>query len=139
MGTTDGFGIYKGTRYPEAAWEFLKFLISPRYGRAMSRAHLLQPARASLVDGWIADVRDQYPDKAKDMDLGAFAQGHLQGFSVTPEIFEHQDEARQLAVGAWEQIFTLGRKPVAYMRDISAQIEAAQGAPQRAQERTGAS
>ena len=50
IGTTDGFGIYKGTRYPEAAWEFMKFLISSRYGRAMSRAHLLQPARASLVD-----------------------------------------------------------------------------------------
>jgi multiple sugar transport system substrate-binding protein len=126
MGTTDGFGIYKGTRYPEAAWEFMKFLISPRYGRAMSRAHLLQPARASLVDGWIADVREQYPDKAKDMDLGAFAEGHLKGYSVTPEIFANQDQARSLSMAAWEQIFTLGRKPVSYMREISEQIEAAQ-------------
>lgn len=132
LGTTDGFGIFKGTRYPEAAWEFMKFLISPRYGRAMSQAHLLQPARASLVDGWIADAREQYPDKAKDMDLGAFAQGHLQGFSVTPEIFENQEQARQLALGAWEQIFTLGRKPISYMREISDQIEGAQGAPSQA-------
>ncbi len=91
LGTTDGFAIYKGTRYPEAAWEFMKFLISSRYGRRSCRAHLLQPARPSLVDGWIADVREQYPEKAKDMDLGAFAQGHLKGFSVTPEIFENQD------------------------------------------------
>ncbi len=104
----------------------MKFLISPRYGRAMSHAHLLQPARASLVDEWIADVREQYPEKAKDMDLGAFAEGHLKGYSVTPEIFENQEAARQLATGAWEQIFTLGRKPVSYMREISDQIEAAQ-------------
>jgi multiple sugar transport system substrate-binding protein len=134
MGTTDGFGIYKGTRHPEAAWEFLKFLISPRYGRALSRAHLLQPARATLVDSWIADVREQYPEKAKEMDLGAFAQGHLQGYSVTPEIFENQDDARELAVNAWEQIFTLGRRPVAYLRDVSAQIDAAQAASQQVRE-----
>lgn len=137
MGTTDGFGIYKFTRYPEAAWEFMKFLISSRYGRAMSRAHLLQPARASLVEGWIADVREQYPDNAKDMDLGAFAEGHLKGYSVTPEIFENQDEARQLAAGAWEQIFTLGRRPVGYMREISAQIETAQAAAESAKEGGG--
>jgi multiple sugar transport system substrate-binding protein len=137
VGTTDGFAIYKGSRYPEAAWEFMKFLISPRYGRAMSRAHLLQPARASLVDGWIADVREEYPDKAKEMDLGAFAEGHLKGFSVTPEIFENQDDARQLAVGAWEQIFTLGRKPVSYMREVSQQIEAAQVSGQKATEAGG--
>lgn len=132
LGTTDGFGIYKGTRYPEAAWEFMKFLISPRYGREMARAHLLQPARASLVAGWIAETREQYPEKARDMDLAAFADGHLQGYSVTSEIFANQGEARQLAAAAWEQIFTLGRKPVSYMREISEQIEAAQAAPQRA-------
>jgi multiple sugar transport system substrate-binding protein len=134
MGTTDGFGIYKGTRYPEAAWEFMKFLISSDYGRALSQAHLLQPARASLVDSWIADARRQYPGNAKDMDLGAFAQGHLQGYSVTPEIFQNQDAARQLAVGAWEQIYTLGRKPVSYMREISELIEAAQANLQDAKE-----
>ncbi len=129
VGTTDGFAIYKGTRYPEAAWEFMKFLISSRYGRAMSRFHLLQPARLSLVDGWIADVREQFPEKTRDMDLAAFADGHLKGYSVTSEVFENQDVARQLAVSAWEQIFTLGRKPVSYMREISQQIEASQAEP----------
>lgn len=128
MGTTDGFAIYKGTRYPEAAWEFMKFLISPRYGRAMARAHLLQPARASLVDEWIALAGEQYPDKAKEMNLAAFADGHLKGYSVTPEIFANQDEARRLATAAWEQIFTLGRARVTTMVDVSAQIEAAQKA-----------
>lgn len=132
VATTDGFAIYQGTRYPEAAWEFLKFLIHPQYGRAMSRAHLLQPARASLVAGWIADVREQYPEKTKDMDVSAFAQGQLNGFSVTPEIFDNQERARQLATAAWQQIFTLGRKPVDYMREISDQIEAAQAAPPQA-------
>lgn len=135
MGTTDGFGIYKGTRYPEAAWEFMKFLISPRYGRAMARAHLLQPARASLVQEWIALAREQYPDKAQDMNLAAFAEGHINGKSVTPEIFANQDEARRLTTAAWEQIFTLGRARVTTMTEVSAQIEAAQAG--KAQTRRG--
>ena len=126
MGTTDGFAIYKGTRYPEAAWEFMKFLISPRYGRAMARAHLLQPARASLVDEWIAQAREQYPKKAEEMNLAAFAEGHLKGYSVTPEIFENQEEARRLTSAAWEQIFTLGRSPVSVMRGVAEQVEVAQ-------------
>ena len=31
LATTDGFGIYADTRYPEAAWELLKFLVSKEY------------------------------------------------------------------------------------------------------------
>ena len=54
LATTDGFGIYSGTRHPEAAWELVKFLISKEYGRAMARANFLQPARASLVEEWAA-------------------------------------------------------------------------------------
>lgn len=53
LATTDGFAIYAGTKHPEAAWEFLKFLVSPEYGRAMARDELLQPARASLVEEWV--------------------------------------------------------------------------------------
>ena len=47
LATTDGFAIYAGTKYPEAAWELLKFLTSRDYVEAMARAQLLQPARAS--------------------------------------------------------------------------------------------
>ena len=50
LATTDGYGIYSGTKHPEAAWELVKFLISEEYGLAMARANFLQPARASLVD-----------------------------------------------------------------------------------------
>ena len=128
MATTDGFGIYKGTQYPEAAWEFMKFLISPGYGRAMAQAHLLQPARASLVDEWIAIAREMYTTQTREMDLAAFAEGHIKGYSVTPEIFDNQDEARRLTANAWEQIYTLGRAPVSMMREVAAQVEAAQDA-----------
>ena len=126
LATTDGFAIYAGTRHPEAAWELLKFLTSPQYGRAMARASYLQPAHASLVEEWIDIVQTEFPDKAREVDVGAFADGHLQGYSVTAEVFANQAVAARLARAAWEQIFTLGQAPVSLMREVSAEIEAAQ-------------
>ncbi len=57
LATTDGFAVYSGTKHPEAAWELMKFFVSPEYGRAMAEAQLLQPARASLVNEWVEIVR----------------------------------------------------------------------------------
>jgi len=94
----------------------------------MARAHLLQPARASLVDEWVGFIRQEYPEQAADMDLAAFAEGQMQHYSVTAEIFSNMDQARRLALGAWQQIFTLGRAPLATLQAVSGQIEQAQSA-----------
>jgi multiple sugar transport system substrate-binding protein len=126
LATTDGFGIYAGTRHPEAAWELLKFLVSPDYGRAMAQAHFLQPARASLVEEWVQFIRQEYPEQTAEMDLDAFAEGHVQGYSVVAETFPNMVEARDLARSAWEQIYTLGQSPVEIFTEVSAQIEQAQ-------------
>jgi multiple sugar transport system substrate-binding protein len=126
LATTDGFGIYAGTRHPDAAWELLKFLISKEYGRAMARANFLQPARESLVDEWVEFVQREYPGQSRGVDVEAFAEGHRQGYSVTAEVFPNMAEARRLARPAWEQILTLGHAPVELMKEVSRQIEDAQ-------------
>ena len=87
LATTDGFGIFAGTEHPEEAWELVKFLISEDFGRAMARANFLQPARASLVDEWASIIRDEFPEKAAEVDILAFADGHINGYSVTAEVF----------------------------------------------------
>ncbi|HSN77688.1 MAG TPA: sugar ABC transporter substrate-binding protein [Anaerolineae bacterium] len=126
LATTDGYGIYAHTKHPEAAWELLKFLVSRDYGRAMAQAHLLQPARASLVEEWAQTIRQQYPEQTREMNLEAFAAGHLESYSTAAEIFANMAPARSVAQAAWEQIFTLGQAPVSAMREVSARIEAAQ-------------
>ena len=126
LATTDGFGIYAGTRHPEAAWELVKFLVSREYGRAMARTNFLQPARASLIDEWVNFIREEFPEKAGDMNIAAFADGHLKGYSVTAEIFANMEEAKQLAYAAWDQIFTLGQVPVREMATVCRQIEEVQ-------------
>jgi multiple sugar transport system substrate-binding protein len=126
LATTDGFGIYAGTKHPDAAWELLKFLISKDYGLAMARAHFLQPARASLVEDWVRYIRTEFPEKTKDMDIAAFADGHLRGYSVVAEVFPNMEEASRIAYDAWDRILTLGRDPVDLLKDASRQIEEAQ-------------
>ena len=127
LATTDGFGIYAGTKYPDAAWELLKFLISKDYGRAMARANFLQPARVSLVDEWVGFIRAEFPEKTKDMDIAAFADGHIKGYSVTAEIFANMAEARRITYAAWDQIFTLGQAPVEQLKTVCRQVQEVQG------------
>lgn len=126
LATTDAFGIYAGTRYPDAAWELMKFLISKDYGLAMARANFLQPARSSLVDQWVEIVRADVGDKAREVDIGVFADGHIQGYSVTTEIFTNMGAASELARSAWEKIYTLGQQGTNVMVDVSRQIQAVQ-------------
>jgi multiple sugar transport system substrate-binding protein len=126
LGTTDGFGIYAGTKHPKEAWEFLKFLISKDYGRAMAQAHFLQPARTSLVPEWANTIRQQYPEKTKEMNLEAFADGQIKGYSVTVEHFPNMIGVGEIAKAAWDQIFTFGKAPVSEMTSVCQQIEAIQ-------------
>ena len=126
LATTDGLGIYAGTKHPDAAWELLKFLVGKYYGRAMARANFLQPARASLVDEWVGFIREEFPQKARDVDIAAFADGHLKGYSVVTEIFSNMEDAKRIAYAAWDQIFTLGQAPVERMKDVCRQIQEAQ-------------
>ena len=130
LSTTDGFGIYRGTLYPKASWELLKFLISQDYGRAMAKANFLQPARASLVQDWVEYIRQEFPEKTRDMDIAVFAEGHIQGYSVVAEIFPNMVDAKRLIYAAWDQIFLLGEQPVDLMKEVSSQVEETQKATQ---------
>lgn len=126
LATTDGFGVYAGTKHPEAAWELVKFLIGKDYGRAMARANFLQPARASLIEDWVGYIRQEFPQKAKDVDIAAFADGHVKGYSVTAEILANMADAKQIAKAAWTEIFALGQASVERMQQACRQIQEAQ-------------
>jgi multiple sugar transport system substrate-binding protein len=123
LSSIDGFGIYTGTKYPEAAWELLKFLVSRDYGRAMIRHHLLPPARISLVEEWLTEVRMQYPSQAWNMDLEAFIRSDQEGVAVTPEVFSDMGFARPLVEDAWNQIFNLKTAGLDSLINVSLQIE----------------
>jgi len=124
--TTDGFGIYAETEYPNEAWELMEFLISKDYGLAMAEANFLQPARASLIDEWVDFIRAEFPEKARDVDIAAFAHGQINNYSVTTEIFANMVMAEQIANDVWEEIFTYGHAPIEAMKEASIQIQETQ-------------
>ena len=126
LATTDGFGIYAGTKHPAAAWELMKFLIGKDYGRAMARAAFLQPARASIIQDWIGYIQQEFREKTRDMDLAAFADGQLKGYSVVAEVFPNMATAQKIAQDAWDQILTLGQAGTDSMIEASQKIQAAQ-------------
>ena len=94
----------------------------------MARANFLQPAKASLVDDWAAVIRREFPEAAADVDIAAFADGHINGYSVTAEVFPNMADAKPLAYAAWDSILTLGQGGVEQMADVCEQIEATQPA-----------
>jgi multiple sugar transport system substrate-binding protein len=124
--TIDGFGIYAGTRYPDAAWEFVKFLISKDYGRAMAREGLLQPARGSLVDDWVNAVRERFPWQAKEVDIAAFADGHLKGYAVTPEIAADIGSASRIMTNTMEKLITFGEGSADLIKATAQEIDRSQ-------------
>lgn len=126
LATTDGYGIFAGTEHPEAAWELVKFLVSKDYGRAMARASFLQPARSTLVDEWAELIREEFPEKARDINISAFADGHVNGYSVTTEIYANMEDANTLATEAWDRIFVLGIDPVSGMQELCTKIQNSQ-------------
>lgn len=122
LATSDGFGIYERTEYPQAAWELLKFLTSESYGLALAEADFLQPARASLIDDWMGFIQTAFPEKAQGLNLAAFADGHQRGYSVTVEVAENMAEVQPRLTQAFEQIFTLGQAPVSTLHAVCTQI-----------------
>jgi multiple sugar transport system substrate-binding protein len=126
--TIDGFGIYAGTEHPDAAWEFVKFLISKDFGRAMARSGLLQPARASLVGEWAEAVRVRFPEQARELDVSAFADGHVKGYAVTPEPAAEIGSASRLMNEAMESLITFGTASTDALKVAAGEIEKAQKA-----------
>ena len=111
LSTTDGFAIAANTAHPAEAWELLKFLVGREYGLAMAEANFLQPARVSLVEEWADFVAADFPERSADLDLDAFADGQLRGYSVTAEVFANMQGVRAATDAAFEDILTLGQAP----------------------------
>lgn len=59
--TTDGWGLWNGSKYRQAAWELAKFITGTDWFKLQSRIELLIPSRVSLLDDWIQVVRAKFP------------------------------------------------------------------------------
>lgn len=121
LGTTDGFVIWKGTKYPDAAWELLKYLAGPDYQQNQVRSTGLLPVRYSVLDQWKKICVERFPELA-DVNLDVGPEAMKMGYPGNRILFKKDAEARQIIVPALEKLFIVGGTPVSYLKDVAKQV-----------------
>jgi multiple sugar transport system substrate-binding protein len=91
--TTDGWSVWKGTKSPDQAWEFVHWLQSDEWNEMMISIALLRPSRKSLFETWTKLVPESVPELA-EVNLQAFGQAVEYGTPM--EIFQFDAEAEEI-------------------------------------------
>lgn len=72
--STDSLGIWSGTKYPDAAWEVLKWIsYGKTWQRMQARITLQAPSRRDMTEEWIQIVRQVAPP-LRDKNLEVWVQ-----------------------------------------------------------------
>jgi ABC-type glycerol-3-phosphate transport system substrate-binding protein len=123
LGTTDGWGLWKGTKSKDQAWEMLRFLVSKEWFEQQSQLTGLIPSRKSALTAWVEAMRSKYQSAAKvDLKVVTDALTTL-NYPTVDEIFICQLEAARAIGPALNAVFRDNEKPVSYFRDIKGEIE----------------
>ena len=109
---TDAHGIWNGTKYPELAWEFFKFLsIEPTWARFMMKLQLRGPGQKALWEEWAAVVSQVVPLLARK-NLAALTHGPLNDLTYPGHLFRYGDtEVRSAMATTFGQFSTTAGKP----------------------------
>ena len=105
--TTDGYSLWKGTKYPDAAWELMKFVTGRFFGQILCKVFMLQPSRKSVLLDWYRIVREDFPELV-DVDVEVFGEAILEGIAVEYEMFDAPGPSMDLYYPAMESIMMTG-------------------------------
>ena len=124
--TTDGWGMWSGTKSKAQAWEFTKFLASPEWYKMQTRADLLIPSRISLLDDWMQVVRSRYPSLEKVNLKGVKEQlmASPPTVSTWPQFLCAAD-ANKVIGDTLNEVYVDGTAKPSVFRDRKPQIDAA--------------
>ena len=123
LGTTDGWGLWKGTKSKDQAWEMLRFMVSKEWFEQQSQLTGLIPSRKSALTAWVEAMRSKYQSVAK-VDLKVVTDAlTTMNYPTVDEIFICQLEAARVIGPALNAVFRDNEKPVSYFRDIKGEIE----------------
>ncbi|HEU5316892.1 MAG TPA: extracellular solute-binding protein [Chloroflexota bacterium] len=96
LATHDGWAIWKGTKNPDEAWEFLKFLQDDQWMEIAATVVGHQPARKSFQSRWVELIKKGNPLLA-DKNLKPFTDAIAQNYARPKEFFKkNQTEAETI-------------------------------------------
>jgi ABC-type glycerol-3-phosphate transport system substrate-binding protein len=123
LGTTDGWGLWKGTKSKDAAWDLMKLITGREWFEQQSKMTGLIPSRKSALDPWVQAMRSKYQGLANvNMKVVTDALTTM-NYPTVDEIFICQLEAARVIGPALNAVFRDNEKPPTYFRDIKADIE----------------
>jgi multiple sugar transport system substrate-binding protein len=94
LATNDGWSIWKGSKYVEEAWEFVKFLQGDEWTDINTRATGQQPARKSFQEHWAKTIKEAHPPLA-DKNFKPFTDAIQQNYARPVELFRrHRDSLK---------------------------------------------
>ena len=122
---SDGEGLWSGTKWPDAAWEVMKFLSGPTLQELWCRAGGVLPVRMSVVEKW-PEIMVEFEPSCEYANLYIPLEAFEMGYGRDDERFACQAEAEEYINPALEKVFVTGGTPTSYLADICPQVEAAQ-------------
>ena len=111
LATTDGWSVWSGSTVADAVWELLVFLMGKTYGKAIAKAHFLQPSRLSLMDDYISIIRQEAP-ALEDVNLELFKEAREGNLGLPMELYYDQTTATEILRPVFEQIMLLNKTTV---------------------------
>jgi len=125
MGTIDNWGIWKGTKSPDIAWEFLKLLaVEDAFVIAATAWWGTAPNRKSLLPQFKQIILDQYPGVALDEHLDPQIQQLSADYIRVGEQFKRNKESSELITPVLEKIFVVGDSPVSIVEAVAEEVTA---------------
>jgi len=126
--TTDGWGMWSGSKARPQSWELAKFLTSVEWFKLQSRIELLIPSRVSLLDDWIEVIRAKFPTLQKVNLKGVKDQltTNPPVVSTWPQFLCAAD-ANKVVGDTLTEIFTEGTQKPSVFQSRKDQIDSAAG------------
>ena len=125
IGTIDNWGIWKGTKAPDMAWEFLKMLaLEDQFELGFAALWAAMPNRKSLLPKFKQAVLDKYPKTAKADQIDPQFDQVNGDYVAIGEQFKDQKGSKELILPVLQKIFLVGDTPVTAVKDLAKQVTA---------------
>jgi hypothetical protein len=123
---TDGFGMWSGTKWPDAAWECMQFLSGPVYQEMRMRSSGRIAVRMSTMAHYKEAWAEELGPLMEDYNLDTVLEGLEMAYGRDDERYVCQAEAEEIINPLLEMIYVVGDTPVSVLADACPDIEAVQ-------------
>jgi len=122
---TDGYGMWSGGKWPDAAWEVMRYLSGPINQEIRMRNVGRMAVRMSSNQYYKEAMIDIEPSMA-DMNLDVVLEAFEMAYGTDDERFLCQAEAEEVINPLLEKVYIIGDTPVSVLADACPDVEAVQ-------------